>query len=220
MKFLFPQDKVMFEYLANKEGSEDHFIQKRKGLISQLKDFRKSAQQKHNWRANRWKHLVGLRRFHRSTEGKKFHRKLGDFLANRHFGNKSSKQSENYELILALSSLQTHALLESEYFMEILEACEYEEFTDYLIGEIGTLFVSLQNETFDFNEWEEFLLRLCETNAVVQSFADKTGKSVDTIEKYWKDIKQGLLDSGKKEDEDGFYAILVSTLKKKLDLNK
>ena len=58
-----------------------------------------------------------------------------------------------------------------------------------------------------------------EATALIQSFAKKTGQSEKTIEMAWDDIKKGLLKS-KKETDPAFYPILVSTVKKKFDLEE
>ena len=57
-------------------------------------------------------------------------------------------------------------------------------------------------------------------NALVKSFADKTGKSVSDVEKAWEEVVAGLKDSGKSEEDKNFYAIVVSVLKKKLHINE
>ena len=53
---------------------------------------------------------------------------------------------------------------------------------------------------------------------LVKSFAKKSGKSVEDIEKMWKDVKASLVKQGDDKDEDGFYAKLVGIMKKNLKL--
>lgn len=56
---------------------------------------------------------------------------------------------------------------------------------------------------------------------MIKTFASKSGKSVNAVEKIWKETKQELLDSGKhKEGDENFYPILVSIIKKKLHLKE
>jgi hypothetical protein len=57
-------------------------------------------------------------------------------------------------------------------------------------------------------------------NALIKKYANKTGKSIDTIEKTWEDIVDGLKKSGKSENDKSFYPIVVSVLKKKLGINE
>lgn len=218
MKFLNEQDRQLFEWNVKQAGSEDKFIQRRQGIVSQLKDFHKGTQAKSGWKKNRWKHLVAIKRFHKSTIGKRFHRALGRFLSNRYLRDKtSSQQRENYDFIMALTSAITHSMLETQYyFPSIVESAEYEFFVDYITEEIGKILISLENETFDFNEHEEFLLRLCESIALLQSFADKTGKPIQEIETAWEKAKQIAKEQGKDEQDDGFYAYVVGILKQSL----
>ena len=56
--------------------------------------------------------------------------------------------------------------------------------------------------------------------AVVKSFAKKTGKSIDQVEKIWNAIRDSLISSGHKETDDNFYAMLVGGLKKALKLKE
>lgn len=49
---------------------------------------------------------------------------------------------------------------------------------------------------------------------VIKSFADKSGKSEQEVEKLWNEIKQSAEDSGHKED----WAYITGSLKKALQL--
>lgn len=54
----------------------------------------------------------------------------------------------------------------------------------------------------------------------LQSFAEKSGKSVEEVEKIAKDIEKGLEASiDKNKNPNKFFAILTSTVKKKLDID-
>ena len=57
-------------------------------------------------------------------------------------------------------------------------------------------------------------------SSVVKSFAKRTGKSVDDVEKIWNAIRDSLLSSGHKETDDNFYPMLVGGLKKALKLKE
>lgn len=54
--------------------------------------------------------------------------------------------------------------------------------------------------------------------ALVKSFAKKSGKSVEDVEKMWKDVKASLVKQGDDVDDDKFYAKLVGIMKKNLKL--
>lgn len=53
---------------------------------------------------------------------------------------------------------------------------------------------------------------------LVKSFAKKTGKSVEDIEKMWKDVKVSLVKQGEDKAKDDFYGKLVGIMKKNLKL--
>ena len=57
-------------------------------------------------------------------------------------------------------------------------------------------------------------------SSVVKSFAKRTGKSVDHVEKIWNAIRDSLISNGHKETDDNFYPMLVGGLKKALKLKE
>lgn len=58
------------------------------------------------------------------------------------------------------------------------------------------------------------------SNSMIKSLANKSGKSIETVEKKWKESKQFMLDTDYKESDDNFYPILVSVVKKRLGLSE
>jgi len=110
------------------------FIKRRRPLVKRLKDKKKSKIQKQNWRKYRWKYLNAIRKWHRSIQGKRFHRNLGKFLALRFQREDNqipdmvylSNPAERFELLKLLSSLKTHLYIEGVYYKPILEQVEYE----------------------------------------------------------------------------------------------
>lgn len=233
MKFLSTEDKYIFlsemdrldlfaqvtEEFQPPQDLKELFIKRRLGLIKGLKNFRKSQQQKSNWRGNKWKYLSGIRRFHKSTAGKKFHRSLGRFLATRLTRNESLSKTDVLEFVLGIASARTHALLEKEYYIPIADQVEYEIFLEELLPFLSKMDNFIITEGFQLDEEdEEFLLRITEATALIKSFAEKTGKPEQEIDAMWNEIKSALLKDGKSEDDPQFYGLLVSVLKKKLDL--
>jgi hypothetical protein len=113
-------DSVSESYTPSKDCVNE-FLKRRKDSIGKLKDFRKSQDAKQSWRANRYKIMNGIKQFHKSTEGKRFHRNLGRFVASRI----SRNESKDYELLVealkAISSIPTHILIETEYFQPSIE---------------------------------------------------------------------------------------------------
>jgi hypothetical protein len=200
------------------------FLKKRSKLESTIKSHRKSQIQKGNWRKNRAGMMRGIKAFHKSVEGKRFHRNLGNFLATRLLGNDYGRPnnpsvSESIESLKALNSAKTHLYIELEYYHQVHEQVELDEFT---YNYAHTLFRDIENKIIKQRNLTEneiqFLFDITENAAVIKSFADKSGKSVKDVENMWNGIKSSIEKSGKKESDDGFYKLLVGTLKKQLNL--
>lgn len=202
------------------------FIKRRRVLLTRMKDFRKSQQQKANWRRYRYKYLKGIRSFHKSTKGKRFHRNLGRFLATRIFNKGRLSSFEAGEALKSLNSAKTHAFIELEYYFPILsEEVDYHLFLEELIKVASRVEKFLLSESSllcidkaDLSDDDfEFLLRLVETSALIKSFADKTGRSVEEVEKLWNKAKEIVKKEYKKSEEDSdFYRLVVGVLKKML----
>lgn len=109
------------------------FISKRKEILPSIRDFRKSQNAKAGWRKNRAHIMSGIRKFHKSTKGKRFHRSLGTYLSTHEFYTEGIKLSENKygilgiaEFLKAISSSITHMMIEAQYYMPMDEAIGYE----------------------------------------------------------------------------------------------
>jgi len=50
--------------------------------------------------------------------------------------------------------------------------------------------------------------------SIVKSIADKSGKSVDEVERLWGEAKAKAKEEGKSEDGDDFYPYVVGILKR------
>jgi len=141
----------------------ESFISKRTGLVTKLKDHRKSQDAKAQWRKNKHSMMKGIKTFHKSTEGKRFHRNLGTFLATRFSGSKKdNKVSEMCEFLKSLSSAKTHMLIELTYYHSIEEQVELESLVfDYA----QPLFRSIEEKVIYGSELdgdeEEFLKDVC-----------------------------------------------------------
>ena len=206
------------------------FLKRRRQLIQRLKDFRRSQIQKANWRKYRYKYLKGIRKFHRSTKGKRFHRALGKFLATRIFRSEESLNTfEVAEALKALTSAKTHAYIELEYYCPIIEELDYLFFVEELVGVASRVERYLINEALlrkDENvelveEDLEFLLRLVETSALVKAFADRTGRSVEEVEELWDKAKEIVKkEYNKSEDDPDFCRLVVGVLKKMLGIGE
>jgi hypothetical protein len=205
-----PDDKLL-ELFFNKEQS----------LFKQLKDKKKSRSMESAWRHHRYKFMKGIGTFHKSTKGKRFHRELGRFIATHSFDkgflfSKSESFHKVYSYLKPVTSILTYFIIDLEYYHPLPESVDLHlTFTD------TALLVDRMKEHFllrkDIDEDDyDFLIRLTETNAQINAFAEKSGKSKETVEKMWNEIKKSLIDDGKKETDPRFFGLLVSILKKKL----
>lgn len=159
--------------------------------------------------------MKGIKRFHKSTDGKKFHRDLGRFLATRNLS--GLKYHEAKTLILPLTSTLTHVFLETEYYLPLGEHVDYEVFSDEAYSEVLQALGKIRDMDADLSEHGEFLYRVCETVAIVKALADKHGKSTDEIEQIWKKA-EGIVvkEYNLEKDDDGFYTLVVGVVKKML----
>ena len=203
------------------------FIRKRQRLISGLKDFRKSQDSKSMWRRYRADIMRGIKRFHKSTEGKRFHRNLGRFIAGRTFmsgpsgiANSMKRESlnilEKADIIKALYSVSSHLMIELEYFHPVSIQVGLEHFVNQHITEIHSVVNKVLKDENLTDENRSLILLLTEATAIIKSFAKKSGKSEDEVEKIWKEIKSQLKSKGKVESDKDFFQNLVGILKIRL----
>jgi len=115
MKFKNEQDSIMFEAL---EFSEET-IRKKLQIVKKSIDRKKSRDMKNNWRRNKHQLKKGIKKWHQSTQGKRFHRALGRF--------NSLRESKGgidavTEALFGLNSIETHLILELKYYEPDIEA--------------------------------------------------------------------------------------------------
>jgi hypothetical protein len=208
------------------------FLKNRKGKISAIKDFRKGQLSKANWRKNRFKIMKGIKRFHKSTAGKRFHRKLSRFILTRDSKKvsktdskerKDEAQAANYfnkiDTATSINSAISHLICELNYYHPFDEHIEVEEATYFLLPLLeGMRNALLANRELD-EEDLRILLFLIESSALIKSLALKSGKDITAVDKLWKETRKELEDKGKSEEDDGFFQELVGVLKKKLKLD-
>ena len=109
---------------------EEAIILKRTEKKKRLKDFRKSKLSKKSWRINRKKLEKGIKKFHRSTKGKRFHRALGRRLATREV---VRQNSEMLEFLVGVQSLKTHLTIGTKYASSIDEEVDYLLFYESIV---------------------------------------------------------------------------------------
>lgn len=202
----------------------------RKGVSRGLKSFRRSQATKQTWRKFSAEIMRGIKAYHRSTEGKRFHRNLSRFLLRKEFTgfltgkplaqrNESMDFWEKAETIKAISSAKTHLFIELEYYHPLYEQMGLEELALNHLSDLSNIEQKILHDEEIVEADYSLLALLCETNAVIKSLADESGKPVDEVEKMWKKIKQSLIDQGKSEDDKNFFSLLVGSLKNALKID-
>lgn len=57
-------------------------------------------------------------------------------------------------------------------------------------------------------------------SALVKKFAERSGKSVDTVERYWDEAKASAKEAGLKKKQPGFWAYVNAIVQRRLGLNE
>ncbi len=201
----------------------DTFLSNRTPLVKKLKDSRKSQTQKTNWRKNRHKMMKGIKKFHRSVDGKRFHRKLGNYIATRITKGDASKNENGYEVLMAkqdflkgLNSAKQHLFVELDYYHSLDEQVELEEMIiDYAIP----LFQRIENKTVTNEELNDddltFLFDLTDKSAIIKCIAEKFEVEVAKADKLWNAISTKLYEDKIDELDCTFYPKLIVELRNK-----
>ena len=178
------------------------FIKGRQQLIPKLKDFRRSQSTKAAWRHHRPGFLKGIRSFHKSTAGKRFHRTLGRWLSTRIpkgdlvdgsiLSLRGESLDQRVDLLRAVNSVKNYAFAELGFYQGIFEELDYWEFLE----EIFPLIESVEKKLFlgedDLIEEEvDVLICLVEDDEVVAAVVETTGKSKDEVWNYLRKAREG-----------------------------
>jgi len=152
MKFKNGSDKQLFESLKLSE----QVIRKKLGL-AKLKskivtNRKKSSSMKTRWRRDAYKLKKAIQKWHKSTQGKRFHRALGRFNATHesavvYYYNKNEENQVVFinldfitNALLNLSSIETHLYIELQYFEEDIEALfEFIELVEMFVSDTTNL---------------------------------------------------------------------------------
>lgn len=244
MKLQNPGDKLAFLIDAGRvdllESDEDIpeeifelFIQRRRPLVRNLVNFRQKQIQTGQWRKQRWKYLRGLRKWHRSVKGKRFHRAMGRYLATRIFRPKLSTFADRFEnldplqdkALKAISSTRTHLYLELGYYQSIEEEADLFQLLEYAIPLLNNIEVKLFHDSnADLSEDElELLVRLVDENELCKSFSDLLDLEKEPVSETFKAVYSMSVKNSSKDDTlfyttkvmEKFSDALVRLLKKK-----
>jgi len=184
-------DKVKGDSWEPSSDLVELFIKGRQSLIPKLKDFRRSQATKSAWRHHRPAFLKGIRTFHRSTAGKRFHRTLGRWLATRlqdrdKFGSIYSLRNESLEqrvdLLRAITSIMNYAFQELEFYHDLYEELDYWEFLEELFPIAESIERKLFSGEDELTEEEiDVLARMVEDDEIVASVAEAIGRSREDV---------------------------------------
>ena len=181
----------------------EYFLRKRRPLVSKLKNFKKAQNAKSQWSNKKWKLLKGIRSFHKSTKGKRFHRALGRFLATRIFRPKrESIELLREDALKAVSSIRTHLYIESGYFMPLDEEADLHIFIEYAVRKLTDIEMRLFEATdADVSDEElELLLRLVDRNELRKAFESVIGVDVS-------EMIVGIEESNEHDEEDSDFEV-------------
>lgn len=161
IKFRTERDRDLFllevgEPLGNAITQEmyEKFLTNRGSLIAGLKDFRKGKDTEAAWRHNRLSFMRGIRKWHKSSKGKMFHRKLARFLRNRILRPKY-QFLRNHEALSTLSFIKSYLYMDLDYYRSLNEEIEYLELLEYVIPIIESVEVKIRDYDEDAIDDEE-----------------------------------------------------------------
>lgn len=125
MKFKTEADAIQFKILKLDEA----IIRKKIYINTKKVDRKKSRTMRDHWRRNKNSLSKGIKKWHKSTQGKRFHRALGRFNALRessylyyHYYNEETPKDISVSMevvnqaLLSLSSIETHLFLELQFY--------------------------------------------------------------------------------------------------------
>lgn len=172
------------------------FIKSRGSIIPKLKSFRKSQDGKNNWRQNRYSMMAGIKKWHNSTDGKRFHRALGRYNAT-HSYDRDKKQEESLldcfteaqEAKKALSSLLTHMYIELDFYHPLDEQIDLEILIEEARPAIRRLEEKLDNPFFEFKDEDrndlDVILRLIDPKTLMVELAHYLDQDIEEVEKFF-----------------------------------
>lgn len=200
------------------------FLKARSPLVKKLKGARKSSAQKANWRKNRAKMMKGIKAFHKSTAGKRFHKRMGRFLATRITRKKTSESV--FESLLAkqgylkgVNAAKQHLLVELEYFHQLQEQVELEEFIiDYAFPYFRVIEEKIITDEELSDDEYSFLFDITESSATIQKLSELLDVEFAHIENVWNAIVSDLEKSKVTTIDENYYFKFLNELKNKLGI--
>jgi hypothetical protein len=165
--------------------------------------------------------LKGIKRFHKSTAGKKFHRALERFIATRESLQECSHKifylTEIADILKAVSSLKTHAFIELEFYHPLSEELEYRLLFEELLPVLDSVEKKLLSADFSVDESEqEILLRIVDEIQIKKHLAEAYGIQFDTVDAMHRQIISQKPLCEMNEEDGNFYTLIFDTLKERL----
>lgn len=196
------------------------FIKNRSEYVGKMKDYRRSANQKANWRENRTKMMKGIKSFHKSVDGKRFHRKLGRFLASRITRKTNEARGftgflEQLDFLVGLNSVKQHLYVEMDYFHRANEQIELEEMIlDYAIP----LFRTIESKIVEDVELSEdemiFLVDITAPQDFLTALSESVKCPLEQIVVLVNGLTEELIKEGIAKEDQRFYPVLINRLSK------
>ena len=171
--------------------------------------------------------MTGIKAFHRSVEGKRFHRRLGNFIATRITRTKTNKSEDLFTTLMSkqshlkgLNSAKQHLFVELEYYHSLDEQVEIEEIiTEYALP----LFRDIEGKIVcddDLNEDDmNFLFDITDHTVIIACLAEKLKRGctaeknspeVAKVSKLWNSIIDKLSKDDKDKENEDFYSQFVA----------
>jgi hypothetical protein len=165
------------------------FIKRRNKVSPIIKDFRKSQTSRAAWRKSRYKYMKGIKGFHDSTRGKRFHRQLGRFLSTRDTRQKGYQRDtresilEVSDTLKGISSLRTHLYIWLEYYRPVDEAVDAELVLDEVLPALARLEAALLSpDNAATVEDLDLLAALTEDKALLAELEVAYGRKVEIVD--------------------------------------
>jgi len=229
-RLAFLADAGRLDLLEGDEEISDEifelFIKRRRPLVRSLVNFRQKQVQRQQWRANRWKFLRGIRKWHSSVKSKRFHRAMGRYLATRIFRPKLStfagylkdRDKNRFEsldplqdeALKSISSMRTHLYIDLGYYQTLEEEANLFQLLEYAIPLLNTIEIKLfeNSESILDPDEEELLLRLVDENELCKSFSEVLSIEPHRVTEVYKAIQSKLI-RGKYSKDSTYFCTEV-----------
>lgn len=197
---------------------EGIFIKRQERKKSMAPDHRKGADTEGQWRGMRYKMLKGIRRFHKSTEGKRQHRAMARFLVNKDFrpNLKTSSILSMQEKSHLVTDLDNYVLAITEfqkgYFHPIDDHFDLVAIKNILTDMCEALISCLISPHNISEEQAEFIDCLVEPGNIIEVLAESLGKTTSEVSVIWEKEKAELV-TETTEMEIDFYSKLADRVR-------